>query len=71
MKLSKNVWGFKVNVKTGKVELSIPKADEITVNMIFWAIFGASHFIASQHKVLEEMMKRAHRQIAQLRAKAK
>jgi membrane-associated phospholipid phosphatase len=58
MKLRKNDWAFRVDVKTGKIEMSIPKVKSFTPAMIWNVVFAASRVISAMHSIMEEMMSR-------------
>jgi len=57
MRLARNEWGFKVNIKTGVVEMGIPKVKAVTPEQVFSLMYGASKLIAAMHEVMNEMMR--------------
>lgn len=56
MKLNKDDWAFKVNIKTGEIEMAIPKVKAVTPAMVFNVLFATSKLIGTMHSVMENMM---------------
>lgn len=59
MRLARNEWGFKVNIKTGVVEMGIPKVKAVTPEQVFSLMYGASKLIAAMYEVLVKMIDQA------------